>query len=136
MSLTLLQKCMYLLYNLEFLVDMGTTYVTCICPSGFTGTGIGPDGCLASNTTILANGCSSNPCVNGTCHSMAFGYYCVCNTNYTGKNCNVPRKDPCKPNPCQNNGTCVVTPFYYYCSCIAPFGGRNCQMQLADSKSI
>ena len=37
------------------------------------------------------DGCTGNPCVNGTCYDLYHGYGCLCNDGYSGKNC-----DTCK----------------------------------------
>ena len=39
------------------------------------------------NCFLALNPCSSNPCQNGTCSSLASGYKCTCHSGYSGVNC-------------------------------------------------
>ncbi|XP_078037937.1 cubilin [Augochlora pura] len=104
-----------------------SAYVLCRCPVGFTGDGIGPNGCHQIATHITGYGaCFNNPCVHGSCHPKdGDNYDCLCDAGYIGKNCNV--KDPCKPNPCKNSGTCRLVDGAAVCNCSASYTGSRCE---------
>lgn len=103
--------------------------ITCICPPHFTGSGIGPFGCVRSNSTF--DGCSLNPCHNGgTCFPVsAFGFRCECPPNTAPPRC-IRLTSSCSPNPCTNGGTCVPGGRgIYRCVCLPGRIGRNCQTE-------
>ncbi|XP_021927790.1 cubilin [Zootermopsis nevadensis] len=110
------------------------SYVECICPTGYIGTGVGPAGCLpASGGSGGTGGGSVNPCnhflcVNGNCIVGSTGTpVCVCHPGYTGISCSVS-VDPCSSRPCQNAGTCVqVGTTGYRCICTEGFRGLSCE---------
>ncbi|XP_033326417.2 cubilin [Megalopta genalis] len=104
-----------------------SAYVLCRCPAGFTGDGVGPNGCHQIATHIPAHGaCSSNPCVHGSCHLKEDDNYdCLCDSGYIGKNCNI--KDPCMPNPCRNSGICRLVDGAAICNCSATHTGIRCE---------
>ncbi|WAQ96300.1 hypothetical protein MAR_028990, partial [Mya arenaria] len=37
--------------------------------------------------TSFPDKCHPNPCIHGSCFSDALGYVCVCDSSFTGKNC-------------------------------------------------
>lgn len=79
---------------------------------------------------------------------MSFGYYCECQENYIGKNCDKHPNTYCTKNPCQvteltiifskfvnnfsnnskNNAVCTSTAGSepYSCECIPPYTGQYC----------
>ncbi|PNF23973.1 hypothetical protein B7P43_G09286 [Cryptotermes secundus] len=109
------------------------SYVECICPSGYVGSGVGPAGCMpasggGSTGGGSVNSCDAIHCVNGACVINFAGLpMCVCHSGYTGSLCNVP-VDPCSSQPCQNSGTCVqIGVTGYRCVCTEGFRGSNCE---------
>lgn len=75
------------------------------------------------------NPCSSSPCQNnGKCGYSAYSsYYCICESGYTGKNCEISPYassfNPCSSSPCLNNGVCLTLELSYVCSCGSKFTG-------------
>ncbi|XP_018577861.1 cubilin-like [Anoplophora glabripennis] len=109
---------------------ISSTYVECICPTGYVGNGIGPTGCMLSSSPF--NPCASNPCVNGDCsvNNVTGEYICTCRRNFTGRNCNMIKKDPCTTNPCLNGGTCRnVMGITFQCICKSGFRGTLCETE-------
>ncbi|XP_069688891.1 cubilin [Periplaneta americana] len=112
------------------------SYVECICPSGYVGSGFGSAGCVPSSSGSGSSSgggqvdpCSRIHCVYGHCMATFNGTaVCLCQPGYIGPLCNVP-VDPCISQPCQNSGTCVRVPgsSSYTCTCRAGFRGTNCQ---------
>uniref|UniRef100_A0A8B9UD24 Cubilin n=1 Tax=Anas zonorhyncha TaxID=75864 RepID=A0A8B9UD24_9AVES len=94
----------------------------CSCPSGYTGSGYGPNGCSPLNDTCQLQ----NPCANGQCVATIFGYFCVCNAGWTGPNC-TENIDECSSNPCQNGGNCTDGINSYTCECTSAWTGPQCQ---------
>uniref|UniRef100_A0A8B9TLQ1 Cubilin n=1 Tax=Anas platyrhynchos TaxID=8839 RepID=A0A8B9TLQ1_ANAPL len=94
----------------------------CSCPSGYTGSGYGPNGCSPLNDTCQMQ----NPCTNGQCVATIFGYFCVCNAGWTGPNC-TENIDECSSNPCQNGGNCTDGINSYTCECTSAWTGPQCQ---------
>ncbi|CAG9761162.1 unnamed protein product [Ceutorhynchus assimilis] len=78
------------------------TTFTCQCPKGFTGS---REHYLCDTEVNL---CYSSPCKNnGVCKVREGGYTCVCSSNYTGVNCEIPlTAESCKPSNCHNDYTC------------------------------
>jgi Notch-like protein len=95
-----------------------------------------------------------NPCFNvtcsgrGTCRYTPDDYFCLCEHNYLGKNCEMCKPqftgrncdqcitgftgkncdvllNFCAPNPCVN-GFCLKNGFDYNCVCSEGWRGRNC----------
>ena len=64
----------------------GLSYVQCVCPSGYYGTGIGTNGCIPGLSPNRTSICNNNPCkYGGTCIPMASGnYMCQCIAAFTG----------------------------------------------------
>jgi hypothetical protein len=81
--------------------------VQCFCLSGYTGTGVGPAGCMPGGGSsggpvfpggggggatpggggggVVVSPCASGPCQNGgTCYPLATGFLCNCAQGYTG----------------------------------------------------
>lgn len=66
-----------------FISGISQTYVECICPSGYVGSGVGPAGCVRSSGTV--NSCDQMHCVNGNCLTNSAGApVCMCYHGYTG----------------------------------------------------
>ncbi|XP_076628821.1 cubilin [Colletes latitarsis] len=103
-------------------------YVLCRCPAGYSGNGIGPNGCQPITDVSAGTACASNPCVHGRCvpGSIEQHYVCVCESGYTGLTCN-DTINPCLPNPCQNNGVCTVVHGAVTCDCPATATGNRCE---------
>ncbi|XP_056646391.1 cubilin [Diorhabda sublineata] len=102
----------------------------CICPLGYIGTGVGPNGCVRSNAPL--NPCNPNPCINGRCsvNTIDGNYKCDCFKFYSGRNCETLRTDACTPNPCRNDGECQNVNNRLVCRCKTGFVGTYCQSQL------
>ena len=54
------------MYALNLEIDLyfqaiGPSYVTCSCPNGYTGNGVGPNGCTL-NPTDCSSGCRNGQC--------------------------------------------------------------------------
>ncbi|XP_057337332.1 cubilin-like isoform X2 [Microplitis mediator] len=100
--------------------------VECRCPTGFYGSGIGPQGCQAG--TVSDNGpCASNPCIHGHCIPHDNNFICRCNSDYTGITC-ATQINPCSPNPCKNEGICTLTETRAIsCECTATYSGPRCE---------
>jgi cadherin EGF LAG seven-pass G-type receptor 1 len=75
----------------------------CQCPKGFTGS---REHYLCDTEVNL---CYSNPCQNqGTCMRREGGYTCVCQTGFTGKNCEIDMNlDTCQPGICRSGSMCA-----------------------------
>uniref|UniRef100_A0A0P6JSL8 Putative fibrillin n=1 Tax=Aedes aegypti TaxID=7159 RepID=A0A0P6JSL8_AEDAE len=104
-------------------MDFASGVVSCICPSGYQGSGYGPTGCIR----MPMNPCTFNPCKNGgTCTANGNNYTCACPPGTALPNC-ARLISPCAINPCQHGGTC--TPFIdrYVCSCPPGYTGMRCQ---------
>uniref|UniRef100_UPI00398E8ED6 protocadherin Fat 1a isoform X3 n=1 Tax=Pristiophorus japonicus TaxID=55135 RepID=UPI00398E8ED6 len=78
---------------------------------------------------VLAEGCSSSPCLNsGTCSSLPNGgYFCKCTPLFMGIHCEVG-VSPCASNPCLYGGTCIPVNDDYICQCRGQYTGQRCQM--------
>ncbi|RWS23335.1 cubilin-like protein, partial [Leptotrombidium deliense] len=100
--------------------------VSCECPDGYTGTGIGPNGCNVVSNSI----CSSNPCIFGTCigNAMKTGFTCRCFKGWSGDLCTV-RVNDCSSNPCKNGGTCINETNFagFTCICDVQWQGSTCE---------
>ncbi|CAH0562353.1 unnamed protein product [Brassicogethes aeneus] len=111
---------------------ISATFVECICPAGYYGNGMGPNGCIKIAGSPN-DPCTPNPCKNGQC-SVRNGsrfdndYVCLCNLRYTGRNCDI-LKDPCASNPCLNGGTCQNRIILFRCTCAQGYSGRRCQVE-------
>ncbi|CAO4370842.1 unnamed protein product [Caenorhabditis nigoni] len=97
------------------------------CPLGFGG--------VRCDLKISIGICSrSGPkCFNG---GKCLGGFCVCPPDFTGNQCEVPRKEVmtssenlCKSDPCMNNATCIDVDAHigYVCLCQQGFEGDICE---------
>ncbi|XP_063985313.1 cubilin homolog [Diachasmimorpha longicaudata] len=112
-------------YPLASCVETTNSVVQCHCPGGYTGDGIGPNGCAPS--TQPTNPCAGNPCIHGICIPHATGRFCHCEAGYSGAACDVPL-NPCLPNPCKNNGVCSrASNNSFTCECAAAYQGPTCE---------
>ncbi|RZC32589.1 cubilin, partial [Asbolus verrucosus] len=104
---------------------ISTTFVECVCPAGYIGSGVGPNGCIRSLQPI--GPCAPNPCRHGICRPNGTDYTCDCYRRYTGRNCES-FKNLCASNPCQNGGTCTsYLGMSYRCSCPSSYTGLRCE---------
>ncbi|XP_012276352.1 cubilin [Orussus abietinus] len=107
-------------------------YVSCRCPYGYVGDGMGPRGCQPAagggTSVVTTNACSSNPCIHGQCLSEdAHVFTCVCSPGFTGPTCRTTI-NPCSLNPCKNNGQCTVAPSgAVLCLCTGSYSGPRCE---------
>nr|XP_008192422.1 PREDICTED: cubilin [Tribolium castaneum] len=108
---------------------IGSTFVECICPSDYTGNGIGRNGCVRSLPSAPGP-CTPNPCRRGFCRvTNGTDYTCHCNRRYAGKNCEKFR-DLCTSNPCQNGATCTsFLGISYQCLCPSAYTGLRCETE-------
>ena len=76
---------------------------SCECPAGFTGE------TSAYTCNMEVNMCYSAPCQNqGTCLSREGGYTCLCQENYTGRDCEVSLlQGECTPGLCAPPSACA-----------------------------
>lgn len=118
-------------YPITYWIEgISSTYVECTCPTGYVGNGIGPNGCILSSSPF--NPCASNPCMNGDCsvNNITGEYICNCRRNFTGRNCDVIKRDPCATNPCLNGGTCQnIMGITFQCICRGGFRGTLCETE-------
>lgn len=106
-------------------VENGDNTVSCVCPVGHIGNGIGPSGC----TELPRDVCSSQPCMNGgICAVNGTSYLCQCSRFHSGRNCETYVFNPCTPNPCLNGGTCRLTVVPGSCICANGFTGDTCDV--------
>ncbi|KAL5234243.1 hypothetical protein ACI65C_001653 [Semiaphis heraclei] len=106
------------------------TTIQCTCRQGYTGNGIGINGCIKNNKTAIEP-CANNPCgSHGECLlSPNNSFLCLCDTGYTGRTCNIRAENPCLSNPCQNNGQCLpeFEPGEFTCICTNGYFGMFCE---------
>ncbi|XP_030837410.1 delta-like protein 1 [Strongylocentrotus purpuratus] len=82
------------------------------------------DACIASSEPPCAN--------NGQCIDLRQGYRCVCQTGFTGTQCE--NDIPCTPDPCVNaciSGTCINVGDTYTCNCPQGITGQFCESTVA-----
>ncbi|KAJ3659671.1 hypothetical protein Zmor_011346 [Zophobas morio] len=108
---------------------ISSTFVECVCPAGYAGNGIGPNGCVRSLLPDQGP-CYPNPCRHGMCRlNGTSDYVCECYSRYTGRNCDSFR-DLCATNPCQNGGTCTsILGISYRCVCPSSYTGFRCETE-------
>ncbi|KAM5338742.1 cubilin [Glossophaga mutica] len=94
----------------------------CTCLPGYTGNGLGPNGCVQ-----LSDICLSRPCLNGQCIETVSGYLCKCDSGWAGINC-TENINECLSNPCLNGGTCVDGINAFTCECTRFWTGFLCQI--------
>ncbi|XP_063075464.1 protocadherin Fat 1a isoform X1 [Engraulis encrasicolus] len=87
------------------------------------------DAAPGCSLAVLADGCSSNPCINGgTCSSLPHGgFFCKCIAAFMGTHCEIGIS-PCASNPCLYGGTCIPQGDDYYCQCRGQYSGQRCQL--------
>ena len=108
------------------------------------------------NCENLIDNCAPDPCVHGQCNNSVGNYSCICDGNYSGRNCtnceiicnnngivssNCSCEcsdtgyegercendiNECLTSPCSNNGTCNNSVGNYSCICDGYYSGRNC----------
>jgi protein crumbs len=73
------------------------------------------------------------PCQNGNCENTNGGYFCECDEDFCGTNCQ--RQNPCTTiqGLCKNEGQCKEScdepAPYYDCVCTEEWEGRNCTIK-------
>lgn len=84
--------------------------------------------CEHDSRIVDGDECSSNPCLNGNCNDINFGYKCNCNAGYTGVNCEVNINE-CDSNPCTPSQftTCTDGVNDFTCNCIPGYSGKKCE---------
>ncbi|GAB1597691.1 tolloid-like protein 2, partial [Argonauta hians] len=100
----------------------------CVCTAGYSGSGIGPNGCTRHDP------CENNECAQGSTCSVTSptSYTCVCQPGHYGEHC-YQIEDGCSPNPCMNGGTCILEGnLRYNCVCNSSFTGEQCQTAVSD----
>lgn len=102
----------------------------CICPAGYTGSGVGQAGCVRG----AFDPCAPNPCQNGgSCspNSLGTSFSCTCPPGTMRPLCTIST-DPCSHSPCQNGGTCTVVNggTRYRCACPPKYTGLFCQSEV------
>ncbi|XP_019353396.2 cubilin [Alligator mississippiensis] len=110
-------------HSLAFCTFIPGLMPTCICPSGYTGSGHGSNGCIPISDICQRQ----NPCVNGQCLATLSGYFCLCDLGWTGTNC-TENINECISNPCQNGGSCTDGINGYSCECTNTWTGPQCQI--------
>jgi len=56
-----------------------------MCPNGYTGSGVGPAGCMPTSGAVAMSSCDQMHCVNGNCRINSAGApVCMCYHGYTG----------------------------------------------------
>uniref|UniRef100_A0A1B6C4Q2 Cubilin n=2 Tax=Clastoptera arizonana TaxID=38151 RepID=A0A1B6C4Q2_9HEMI len=116
------------------ILGSGGKFVRCTCNFGYSGDGIGPNGCVeVDKSTLVKHGCAPGGCLNGgTCQALTpFDYECVCPPFYSGPHCDVRLRHPCDIKPCLNGGLCVEdvnsTQGQFKCLCQLGFTGSICE---------
>jgi hypothetical protein len=96
---------------------------TCTCPTGFAGTGVGPNGCADINECLGSNGCSPN----ANCNNTSGSYTCTCKNGFTGNGTTCTDTNECSANTdgCTQLQTCSNTAGSFTCNaCTA--GSASC----------
>uniref|UniRef100_H3AD23 Sushi, von Willebrand factor type A, EGF and pentraxin domain containing 1 n=1 Tax=Latimeria chalumnae TaxID=7897 RepID=H3AD23_LATCH len=77
--------------------------------------------------------CFVNPCQNnGTCEKIGTGYFCICQSGFTGSNCEVDI-DECGSGPCQNNALCIDGIGKFACQCHPGYTvGSLCEVNINE----
>lgn len=84
--------------------------------------------------------CDSHPCQHGgTCLNLVDGYYCLCPSNWEGRDCDVDVNE-CRNFAgtdlgCQNGATCINRPGTYECLCKPGWFGLHCTTKAKDCSS-
>ena len=63
-AVLLFATCIYTVKDWKWInifLAIGPSYVTCSCPNGYTGNGVGPNGCTL-NPTDCSSGCRNGQC--------------------------------------------------------------------------
>ncbi|OXA47104.1 Cubilin [Folsomia candida] len=129
---------------------IGQSFVQCLCPAGYTGTGMGLHGCFPHGGTGGGGGSAvgppnpcgpPSPCANsGICQPHGNAFTCICFNGFSGPTCST-RQNPClvQPSPCQNNGVCSPNPLTtsgFTCTCGSDFTGEFCQDQVQSCGGV
>lgn len=99
--------------------------LNCICQAGFTGDGLGPNGCVQLENPP----CPDLPCANGGSCNLT-NMTCSCANGFLPPLC--LHKSPCDPNPCQMGGICSTTyptSNLFHCNCAPNREGSLCELE-------
>ncbi|CBY33224.1 unnamed protein product, partial [Oikopleura dioica] len=109
---------------------------SCKCGHGYSGNGIGPDGCKADGPGPDPIDCNID-CGNGVCLIQNAEPVCVCYAGWAGEHCDE-RGDPCKPNPCFHNAECetINGGTDFKCTCPDDWTGKNCNLPAGQCGGI
>ena len=92
------------------------------------------------NCSQMVDFCESSPCQNGgKCSNKDSGYFCMCNEEYTGQNCEEKIHYECLNNKCQHNSKCIPSKSGssgYRCQCLDNYEGHYCEVKIDACKNV
>ena len=95
----------------------------CTCLPGYSGNGIGSDGCKQTETACDLN------CNNGVCAVQNGKAKCLCYQGWGGDLCDKSN-DPCLTVKCKNGGTCHSEGGLMTCLCTPDYTGTMCEQEI------
>jgi len=112
---------------------IGASGPICNCHTGYHTSGL----------ECLADLCTKDDCLYGSCKDPKTSSDCLCTAGYAGLDCSEcaenyhwdnlvcvaddPSLNPCLPNPCKNEGSCRVVGESFACACDYHFMGDTCE---------